>query len=127
DECVVEVNFRFAPDRSEQDAEAYVRDFFDGFDVRVTDSAPGAVPGLDRAAAKAFVDVVGREVHPKFGWTDVARFSVLGVPAVNYGPGDPLFAHKKDEHVPVAEIISCEETLRAWLTADAAPAEGTSW
>lgn len=116
DECVVEVNFRFAPDRSEQDAEAYVRDFFDGFDVRVTDSAPGAVPGLDRAAAKAFVDVVGREVHPKFGWTDVARFSVLGVPAVNYGPGDPLFAHKKDEHVPVAEIISCEETLRAWLT-----------
>ncbi|WP_110239334.1 succinyl-diaminopimelate desuccinylase [Nocardioides gilvus] len=116
DECVVEVNFRFAPDRSEQEAEAYVREFFAGFDVRVTDSAPGALPGLDRPAAKAFVEAVGREVHPKFGWTDVARFSALGIPAVNYGPGDPLFAHKKDEHVPVADIIACEDGLRTWLT-----------
>ncbi len=100
DECVVEVNFRFAPDRSEQDAEAFVRDFFEGFEVTVTDMAAGAMPGLDRPAAKAFVEAVGGEVAPKFGWTDVAQFTKLGIPAVNFGPGDPMFAHKQDEHVP---------------------------
>lgn len=115
DECVVEVNFRFAPDRSEAEAEAFVRDFFAGYDVRLTDSAPGALPGLDRPAARAFVEAVGGEVGPKFGWTDVARFTALGVPAVNYGPGDPMFAHKQDEHVPVEHVERCEARLRAWL------------
>ena len=122
DECVVEVNFRFAPDRSEAEAEQFVRDFFEGYDVTVTDSAPGALPGLDVPAAKAFVAAVGgpdATVNPKFGWTDVARFSGLGVPAVNFGPGDPMFAHKQDEHVPVEHIERCEAQLRAWLGADA--------
>ncbi len=116
DECVVTVNFRFAPDRDEAEAEAFLRDFFAGYDVRVVDSAPGALPGLERPAAKAFVEEVGGKVAPKFGWTDVARFSGLGIPAVNYGPGDPLLAHKQEEHVPVAQIRRCEEVLRAWLT-----------
>jgi succinyl-diaminopimelate desuccinylase len=116
DECVVEVNFRFAPDRSEAEAEAFVRDFFDGYDVRLTDSAPGALPGLDRPAAKAFVEAVGGEVNPKFGWTDVARFSALGIPAVNFGPGDPMLAHKQEEHVPVEHIERCEAQLKDWLT-----------
>ena len=58
---------------------------------------------------------VGGEVNPKFGWTDVARFSVLGIPAVNFGPGDPLYAHKADEHVDTREIRSCESVLRTWL------------
>ncbi len=115
DECVVEVNFRFAPDRSEADAEAFVRDFFDGYDVRLTDTAPGALPGLDRPAAQQFVEAVGGVVNPKFGWTDVARFTVLGVPAVNFGPGDPMLAHKQEEFVPVAQIEHCERVLRAWL------------
>ena len=115
DECVVEVNFRFAPDRSEADAEQFVRAYFDGYDVRITDLAPGALPGLGVPAAKEFVAAVGGEVNPKFGWTDVARFSALGVPAVNYGPGDPMFAHKQDEHVPVEHIERCERQLRAWL------------
>jgi succinyl-diaminopimelate desuccinylase len=122
DECVVEVNFRFAPDRSEADAEAFVRDFFDGFDVTLTDLAPGALPGLGLPAAKAFVEAVGGEAHPKFGWTDVARFTALGIPAVNFGPGDPMFAHKQDEHVPVEHIERCEAQLRRWLTG--APTEG---
>lgn len=115
DECVVEVNFRFAPDRSEADAEAYVREFFEGFDVTVTDMAAGALPGLDRPAAKAFVGAVGGEVAPKFGWTDVAQFTKLGVPAVNFGPGDPMFAHKQDEHVPTEHIERCERLLKDWL------------
>ena len=119
DECVVEVNFRFAPDRSEADAEQFVREFFEGYDVTITDSAPGALPGLDVPAAKAFVEAVGGEANPKFGWTDVARFSGLGVPAVNFGPGDPMFAHKQDEHVPVDDIVRCEAQLRTWLGGDA--------
>ncbi|MEZ0578623.1 succinyl-diaminopimelate desuccinylase [Nocardioides sp. MH1] len=116
DECVVTVNYRFAPDRSEEDALAFVTDFFSPYDVTLTDTAPGALPGLDRPAAKAFIDAVGGEVNPKFGWTDVARFTTLGVPAVNFGPGDPMLAHKQDEHVPVAQVQRCEDQLRAWLT-----------
>ncbi|MBF4162378.1 succinyl-diaminopimelate desuccinylase [Nocardioides acrostichi] len=117
DECVVEVNHRFAPDRSTDEAEAFVRDFFAGYDCTLTDLAPGALPGLDRPAAKEFVEATGGQVAPKFGWTDVSRFSALGVPAVNYGPGDPLLAHKADERVDVEEIRTCERVLRAWLSA----------
>jgi len=120
DECVVEVNFRYAPDRSGEEAEEFVRDFFHDFDVVFTDNAPGALPGLDRPAAAAFIAAVGAEPQPKFGWTDVARFSELGVPAVNFGPGDPMFAHKQDEQVPVADILECERVLTAWLTDDGA-------
>jgi succinyl-diaminopimelate desuccinylase len=117
DEAVVTVNYRFAPDRSEDEALDFVRAYFEGFEVTVTDSAPGALPGLDVPAAKAFVEVVGGEVGPKYGWTDVARFSALGIPAVNYGPGDPSLAHKQEEHVPIEQIRRCEQTLRAWLGA----------
>lgn len=115
DECVVTVNHRFAPDRSEEEALAFVREFFAGYEVTLVDSAPGALPGLDRPAARAFLEAVGGEPAPKFGWTDVARFSTLGVPAVNFGPGDPLLAHTRQEHVPVAEIEHCERLLRRWL------------
>ena len=118
DACVVEVNYRFAPDRSEAEAEAFVREYFAGYDVTLTDIAPGALPGLDRPAAKAFVEAVGGEVNPKFGWTDVSRFSGLGVPAVNFGPGDPMLAHKQEEHVPIEQITRCETQLRTWLGAD---------
>ena len=115
DSCRVSVNYRFAPDRSERQAEAHVREVFAGFDVEVTDSAPGALPGLSVPAAAEFLEAVGGTANPKFGWTDVSRFSALGVPAVNYGPGDPLFAHKQDEFVPIAQIRSVERRLRSWL------------
>jgi succinyl-diaminopimelate desuccinylase len=118
DECVVTVNFRFAPDRSEAEALVFVKEFFDGYEVAVTDSAPGALPGLGVPAAKAFVDAVGGTVNPKFGWTDVARFTGLGIPAVNYGPGDPMLAHKQEEFVPLDQLRSCEATLRTWLGAE---------
>jgi succinyl-diaminopimelate desuccinylase len=115
DRCTVTVNYRFAPDRSETEAEQYLRAFFEGYDVLVTDSAPGALPGLDRPAAKEFVDAVGGVVNPKFGWTDVARFSALGVPAVNFGPGDPMLAHKQEEYVPLEQLGRCEQVLSSWL------------
>lgn len=115
DECVVSINYRFAPDRSEGEALAHVRELFAAYDVRLTDTAPGALPGLAVPAAAAFVEAVGGQVRPKFGWTDVARFTGLGVPAVNYGPGDPMLAHKQEEFVPIAQLHACEATLKEWL------------
>ena len=117
DECVLTVNYRFAPDRSEAEAEAFLREFFAPYELFVTDSAPGALPGLDRPAAKEFLAAVGAEAAPKFGWTDVARFSALGVPAVNFGPGDPQLAHTRDEYVPTAQLTECEHVLKEWLRA----------
>jgi len=115
DECVVSVNYRFAPDRSADDAADHVREVFAGFDVRVTDVAAGARPGLRQAAAAAFVAAVGGHPRAKLGWTDVARFDALGVPAVNYGPGDPQLAHTRDEHVALAQIDECERVMLGWL------------
>lgn len=117
DECVVTVNFRYAPDRTEAEAAAHVREVFQGFRVEVTDSAPGALPGLAQPAAQAFLAATGGSARAKYGWTDVARFSALGVPAVNYGPGDPNLAHKRDEHCSLSAIAECERRLRDWLTA----------
>ncbi|MFF2387349.1 succinyl-diaminopimelate desuccinylase [Agromyces sp. NPDC058104] len=116
DEAVLTVNYRFAPSRSVAEASAFVRDFFTGFDVDIVDSAEGARPGLDAPLAQQFVAAVGAEARPKYGWTDVARFSALGIPAVNFGPGDPLKAHADDERVAVAQIVDSERALRAWLT-----------
>ena len=73
-------------------------------------------PGLDTSFAQDFLAAVGATPRPKYGWTDVARFSALGIPAVNYGPGDPLKAHADDERVALAEIEACERGLRRWLS-----------
>nr|WP_040562891.1 succinyl-diaminopimelate desuccinylase [Kineosphaera limosa] len=115
DRCVLTVNYRFAPDRSEQEALAFVRDFFAGYPVTVTDSAPGARPGLDRQAARDFIRDLDVPVTAKEGWTDVARFAQFGVPAVNFGPGDPMLAHKEDERVPITQLRDAEAALLRWL------------
>ncbi|MBA2738899.1 MAG: succinyl-diaminopimelate desuccinylase [Actinomycetota bacterium] len=117
DECRVSVNYRFAPDRGVEEALAHLTEVFSGFELEVCDSAPGALPGLDRPAAAAFVAAVGGDPRPKFGWTDVSQFTQLGVPAVNFGPGDPSMAHTQAEKVPLAQLRDCEQKLRSWLTA----------
>ncbi|MBG6239377.1 succinyl-diaminopimelate desuccinylase [Mycetocola sp. CAN_C7] len=116
DACTVEVNYRFAPDRTAAQAADDIRHVFAGFDVLLTDAADGARPGLDAPIAQEFLSAVGGRALPKYGWTDVARFSALGIPAVNYGPGDPLKAHADDERVALDEITGCESALRTWLT-----------
>ena len=117
DECQITVNYRFAPSKSAADAEAHLREFFAGHELVVVDVAEGARPGLDLPEAAAFVAAVGSTPKPKYGWTDVARFSALGIPAVNFGPGDPNKAHADDENVPVSQIYACETALAKWLTA----------
>jgi len=116
DRCVVTVNYRYAPDKSGEQAVTHVREIFDGFEVTVMDNAPGARPGLTLPAAKAFVEALGVPVGPKEGWTDVARFSALGVPAVNFGPGDPNLAHTDHERAPVQQYLDAEAAMLRWLT-----------
>ncbi|MFF1965343.1 succinyl-diaminopimelate desuccinylase [Streptomyces sp. NPDC058232] len=119
DACTVVVNYRYAPDRSADEALAHVHEVFADCGVvefTVDDHSGAAMPGLSHPAAEAFMAAVGGSAQPKFGWTDVSRFGALGVPAVNYGPGDALLAHKRNEHVVVDRITHCEERLRSWLT-----------
>ena len=118
DAASLTVNFRFAPDRSIEQALAHVREVFDGLDVHIeqTDAAVGALPGLTKPAAAALVAAAGGQVRAKYGWTDVARFAALGIPAVNYGPGDPNLAHRVDERVSVAQITATTDMLRGYLT-----------
>ncbi|NUR83584.1 MAG: succinyl-diaminopimelate desuccinylase [Nonomuraea sp.] len=115
DECVVSVNYRFAPDLSVEQAQDHVREVFNGFTVEFTDTAPGARPGLTHPVAAAFAAAVGGTPRAKLGWTDVARFSALGIPAVNYGPGDPNLAHQQGEYVELTKIVESERALRNWL------------
>lgn len=116
DECMVTVNFRFAPDRTTQQAADHVRALFDDFEVTVTDMAAAAPPGLSAPVVREFLGRVGRPAVAKLGWTDVSRFAEMGVPALNFGPGDPNLAHTKNEHVSCALINSCADTMREYLT-----------
>ncbi|MBM7807592.1 succinyl-diaminopimelate desuccinylase [Geodermatophilus bullaregiensis] len=125
DEAALTVNFRYAPDRDEDAAEAHVREVFAGAiaagaTLTVTDNAGGALPGLSEPAAAAFVAAVGKPARAKLGWTDVARFAALGIPAVNYGPGDPTLAHTREEHVLVERLQPAEDALTAYLATPAA-------
>ena len=116
DECAITVNYRFAPDLSCEAAAEVVRSVFSAWPVTVLDVADGARPGLDQPAAAEFAAVVGGTPRAKLGWTDVARFSALGIPAVNYGPGISEIAHTAGEYVEIAKIAECESRLRAWLS-----------
>ncbi len=124
DSCTVTVNYRFAPDLDSSQAAAHVRQVFTGFDLVITDLAPGARPGLELPAAAEFCSVVGGTPQAKLGWTDVARFSELGVPAVNFGPGDPSKAHADDECCPAADVVACHAALLRWLSEPAGAGSG---
>jgi succinyl-diaminopimelate desuccinylase len=115
DECLLTVNHRFAPDRTPDEAEAHLREVFDGFAITVRDMAPAAAPGLSAPLAQELLAATGDKPAAKLGWTDVARFAALGLPAVNFGPGDPTLAHTRQEHVQAAQISQYARLLRAFL------------
>ncbi|HEX7353261.1 MAG TPA: succinyl-diaminopimelate desuccinylase [Mycobacteriales bacterium] len=115
DEAEVLVNFRFAPDRTIDAAYEHVVEVLGP--CTLLDAAAGALPRLDEPAAAEFVAATGSTPVAKYGWTDVSRFAALGIPALNYGPGDPNLAHTREESVETATITACADLLRAYLTA----------
>ena len=116
DECIVTINYRFAPNRSLNEATNHIEELFSGFEVRVVDAAPGALPGITSELGTEFVKSMGVAVTPKYGWTDVARFSEWGIPAVNFGPGDPSLAHADDERVEISDIDAVYGAMKKWLS-----------
>ncbi|MDY3125501.1 MAG: succinyl-diaminopimelate desuccinylase [Bifidobacterium mongoliense] len=137
DECRIHVNYRFAPDKTLAQAKALMMGedagaelgngeheatggMFRGFGIEMRDESPAARPGLDAPLSRSLVELVrartGADPHAKLGWTDVARFSALGIPAVNLGAGSALFAHKADEQIAMGDLPRMESLLRDWLT-----------
>ncbi|MEO5392396.1 M20/M25/M40 family metallo-hydrolase, partial [Bifidobacterium adolescentis] len=136
DECRVHVNYRFAPDKSLAEAKALMigadagaklgngehqatGGVFEGFGIEMKDESPSARPGLNSPLAQSLVSLVkertGRDPLAKLGWTDVARFAILGIPAVNLGAGSPLLAHKQDEQLPETDLLLMADLLEDWL------------
>ena len=134
DACTVSINYRFSPawtvDEAKARVEGLVTRAYEGVPEpangrtvtwEYTDEAASARPGLDAPLAIAFADAVAATGAPapraKLGWTDVARFGELGIPAVNFGPGDPERAHASGdgESCPVSDIHRCHTALRDWL------------
>ncbi|MBT1181696.1 succinyl-diaminopimelate desuccinylase [Bifidobacterium sp. CP2] len=139
DECRVHVNYRFAPDKTVTEAKALMMGadagaelgngehvatggVFEGYGIEMKDESPSARPGMDAPLAVSLAKLVkertGRDPLAKLGWTDVARFSQLGVPAVNLGAGDPLLAHKHDEQLPESDLTLLADILLRWLVAE---------
>ena len=112
DECRLTVNRRFAPSRSIADAEAETRALLAGADdIEIISASPAAPPNLDAPLVAEFVGTLDLKVRPKLGWTDVARFASRGVPALNFGPGDPTLAHTAAECVTRGDVEGCFNVL----------------
>ena len=112
------LNHRFAPDRTAAQAEAHVREVVGGVDgFTVLDVAPGAMPALGHPLLQSLLAATGEPPRAKLGWTDVARFASRGVPATNFGPGDPSVAHSAGERVSRSEVETVYRVVRALLEA----------
>ncbi|HTT58861.1 MAG TPA: succinyl-diaminopimelate desuccinylase [Acidimicrobiales bacterium] len=120
DAATVTINHRVAPDRSRDEAVVWLRDYLgdlleDADTLSVIDWAPSAPPSLTNERLSALVELTGGPVRGKLGWTDVATFYELSIPATNFGAGDPLLAHRSDEMITGREVEDFERVLREWL------------
>ncbi|MFN8025175.1 MAG: succinyl-diaminopimelate desuccinylase [Acidimicrobiia bacterium] len=116
DECAIVVNRRFAPAYTSEEAFAQVSALMEGADrVEVLQAQPAAAPNLANPLVNEFVEGLGLPVRPKLGWTDVARFASRGVPAVNFGAGDPTIAHTAGELVTRESVERCYEVLARFV------------
>lgn len=113
-EASVELNFRYAPGRSRDEAEARLRELVPHGELEILSNSPSAPPSLTNPLAARLRELVP-DVAPKQAWTPVAQFAEQGIDAINYGPGATAYAHKVDEQIPVANLEQCFTTLRAFL------------
>jgi succinyl-diaminopimelate desuccinylase len=121
DEAHAHVNYRYPPGVAAADAEARLRAWCDvpGSSLRIIGNAPSGTVHVDEPLARALIARTGRAVTPKQAWTPVAELALAGVPALNYGPGDPVYAHKRDELVRIDALVESYETLAALVRAGA--------
>ncbi|MCU4183712.1 succinyl-diaminopimelate desuccinylase [Acidiferrimicrobium sp. IK] len=126
DRASVVISHRFAPDRTEAEAEAWLRQLLAphldaglGDEVEIVDVAPAAPPGLDHPVLQALQATTDGPPRAKLGWTDVAFFAGRGTPAVNFGPGDPELAHTPQERVERADLDAAHRSLRRVLVGGA--------
>lgn len=116
DECAVVVNRRFAPGVSEEEARVETAGLLQGAStIEVLNVSPPAPPNLTAALVAEMIGAFDLGVRPKLGWTDVARFAAHGVPALNFGPGDPTIAHTAGEHVTRQSLEGCHAVLTRFL------------
>jgi succinyl-diaminopimelate desuccinylase len=115
DRAVATVSFRYPPDRSPDEAEAYLRALVDGADVEQTGNSPPGAVVSEAPLVRALLRAGARGIEPKEAWTNVADFTVRGIDAVNFGPGHPRYAHTRDELVEVDALVHAYETLRRLL------------
>ena len=111
----VELNYRYAPGRSRDEAEARLRGLVPAGEIEVLSNSPSAPPALANPLAQRLILLGGLNVAPKQAWTPVAQFAEQGIDAVNFGPGATAYAHKRDEQIPVANLERCFETLQTFL------------
>ena len=122
DLATVHLNHRYAPDRTADEALAVLRAYLvpaideqSGDTVELLDFADGAAPGLDHPLLAGLVAGAGGAPRAKLGWTDVAFFSARGIPATNFGPGDPAVAHSAGEHVDRGQLEAVFAALASVL------------
>ena len=117
-EAVATLNFRFAPGRTVDEAEARLRELVDGAgSLEIRSRAPAADVNLRAPLLERLIELGGLEVEPKQAWTPVAQFSELGLVAVNFGPGAPKYAHKPDELVEITALERSLDTLKRLVAA----------
>jgi succinyl-diaminopimelate desuccinylase len=121
DRAVLTLNHRFAPDRTADEALAHVREVLgspDGLEsVELLDHAAPAPPALDHPLLERLVALSGGPPRAKLGWTDVSFFAAHGIPATNFGPGEPTLAHTAGERVERTQLDQVLATLRGLLSA----------
>ncbi|MFY9782037.1 MAG: succinyl-diaminopimelate desuccinylase [Acidimicrobiales bacterium] len=120
DIAALTLNHRVAPDRTKDEATSWLRDYLgdlveESDTFSVLDWAPSALPSLSSDRLASLVRLTGKPAAGKMGWTDVATFQELSIPATNFGAGDPLLAHRSDEFITLEQLENFENVIRTWL------------
>jgi succinyl-diaminopimelate desuccinylase len=108
------VNYRFAPGRTPAEAAARLRELCRGGELRIDSLAPSGPVATANPRVRTLVAAGGLRVAPKQAWTPVAEFGRAGLDAVNFGPGDPEQAHRRDESVQVGALVRSYRVLEAF-------------
>jgi succinyl-diaminopimelate desuccinylase len=115
--CTAHVNFRYAPGRTPEEAERRLHELTSGLgELTITGNSGSGAVAVDHPLARKLIQAGNLAVAPKQAWTPVAEFAAAGFPAVNFGPGAPAQAHRRDESIEIAALLRCFQVLEAFGT-----------